>query len=378
MDLAFVRRFGRQLIVPGIGLAGQQRLAASRVLVVGLGGLGSSAAMALGAVGVGELHLLDPDRVDESNLHRQLLYDRGDLGRPKAEVAAARLRERNPGLRVLAEAIELDRPNALDRVRRVEVVVDASDNFPTRYLVNDACVRAGRADVFAAVHRLEGQFAVFDAGRGPCYRCLFPTPPGPESAPPCGEAGVLGTLPTLLGAMQATAAVGVLLGWRTEPAGRLVLVDAESMEFRELRVARRAGCDGCSESARAGAMPPSAAGPPGATAEGGFAYIDARALRAELAGPVPPTIVDVRSEAERFLPGIPGSRSIPLESLVERMDELADAVRPVVVCQWGGQAERAGRLLGASGLRQVRALQGGLEAFLTEGGASASRADLPA
>ncbi len=367
VDREFVRRFGRQLIVPEIGLEGQRRLGASRVLIVGLGGLGASVALHLATAGVGELHLVDPDVVELSNLHRQVLYTTDDVGRPKAEAAARHLRARDPNLRLRAETTTFDRATAVERVAAVDVVVDATDNFPSRYRISDAAVRARRPEVFAAVHRLEGQFALFDAATGPCYRCLFPEAPPPEAAPGCGEAGVLGVVPALLGTLQAVETLRLLLGWRGSEATRLWLVDAESLDVRHVIVRRRSDCAGCGPGAAESPMPEepeerlAAPGVPE-----GFRFIEPRALSEELAGRRPPTVIDVRESAERALGSIPGDRWIPLEALPGRLSELSDAVRPVVYCQWGGRSERAGRLLAEAGLREVRVLRGGLDAYAAE------------
>ena len=341
---------------------------------MGLGGLGSPVALYLAAAGVGELHLLDPDVVELSNLHRQVLYGTDDIGRPKAEAAARRLGALNPQITIKAETGAFDRATALDRVRSVDVVVDASDNFPTRYLVNDACVRAGRPEVFASVHRLEGQAAVFDARTGPCYRCLFPEPPPPEAAPGCGEAGVIGVVPGLLGTVQAAETLRILLGWRPEGEGRLLLVDVETLEFREVRVRKRSGCAGCSAGVETTPLPeaPSADvqyGPLGSW----FDFVSPLELREELHGSQPPTLLDVRSETERTIAALPGSIWIPLDELPRRLAELASGRRPVVYCQWGGRAERAGRMMAEAGLRPVRVLRGGLDAYAAEADPSVPR-----
>ncbi|MCI4366349.1 MAG: HesA/MoeB/ThiF family protein [Thermoplasmata archaeon] len=367
VDPEFIRRYGRQIILPEVGLAGQRMLQKSRVLIVGLGGLGTPVAVYLAAAGVGELHLVDPDVVEESNLHRQILYEVADIGRPKAEVAAKHLLARVPRLTVRADVAEFDVGSALHRVEAVDLVVDASDNFPTRYLVNDACARVGRPDVFAAVHRLEGQVATFHAASGPCYRCLFPDPPPPEVSPACGEAGVLGVVTGLLGTMQAAQAIRFLLGWRPEAEGRLTLVDAQHAEFTEVRFRRRDDCLACGNGAEKPPRPwPIPSAPPTSPVAAEFAYIAPAALADELRSVNPPTMVDVRSEAERAIAGLPGATWVPLELLAERLPELSAAVRPVVYCQWGGRSELAGRLLVEAGLRPVRVLRGGLDAYAAE------------
>lgn len=363
-DLEFVRRFGRQLILPEVGLTGQRRLAASKVLVVGLGGLGASVALQLAAMGVGELHLMDPDRVELSNLHRQVLYTTADLGRPKTEAAARRLAERAPGVRLRADPVAFETGDAVARAAGVDVVVDASDNFPTRYRVNDACVRAGRPEVFAAVHRLEGQLAVFDARVGPCYRCLFPEPPPADLTPACGEAGVLGALPGLLGTLQAVEAVRLLEGWAPAASGRLLLVDLKEGEFRALQLRRREGCDGCRPGVEGTPMPPDPPTEP--PHDAGFTFLSPQGLKAELGRGDPPTLVDLRSAEERSLGQLPDAVWVPFDQLPERVAELAAAVRPVLFCQWGGRSERAARWIAEAGLRQVRVLRGGLDAYASE------------
>lgn len=373
-DLGYFRRFGRQIIVPRIGLTGQRKLGEAKVLVVGLGGLGSASAMALAAAGIGELHLIDPDRVEESNLHRQLLYSLDDVGRPKAEAARDRLAARDPRTRIVAEVGTFEPDGAVRRAADVDVVVDASDNFPTRYLVSDACVRVGRPDVFAAVQRLEGQVATFDSRSGPCYRCLFPEPPPADAAPGCGEGGVLGILPVLLGTLQAAEVVRSILGWAEPGVSKLLLVDAENLETRELLLRRRADCDGCAPALRRPDAPLVSNG--WAVATGlptGFDFIEPQTLRAELAEPQPPTLLDVRSANEREVVALAGSRWIPLEELPGRISEMSDARRPVVYCQWGGRSERAGRLLAESGLRPIRVLRGGLDAYAVEADPSLPR-----
>jgi molybdopterin/thiamine biosynthesis adenylyltransferase/rhodanese-related sulfurtransferase len=366
VDPGFIRRFGRQIILPKVGLEGQRKLRSSRVLVVGLGGLGTPVALYLAAAGVGELHLLDPDVVELSNLHRQILYGEDDVGQPKAEVAAARLKARDRSLVVRSEVGSFDERTARRRVEAVDLVVDASDNFPTRYLVSDACAWVGRPDVFAAVHRMEGQVATFDARSGPCYRCLFPDPPPAEAVPSCGEAGVLGVVPGLLGTVQAAEAIRALLGWRVAGEGRLTLVDAEQMEFREVRFRRRPECPACGNGAlrTESAWPIGVAQTPRTVPE--FSYISPKELADELHREPPPTLLDVRSESERSLGGLPGARWIPLDQLAERLPELSGAIRPVVYCQWGGRSELAGRLLADAGLRPIRVLQGGLDAYAAE------------
>jgi molybdopterin/thiamine biosynthesis adenylyltransferase/rhodanese-related sulfurtransferase len=357
-----VQRFGRQLIVPEIGLEGQRRLAAARVLIVGLGGLGCSAALALATAGVGELRLMDPDHVERSNLHRQVLYTERDLDRPKVEAASEALRARVPELRVLAERAEFGREDAVQRVRDVEVVVDASDNFPTRYRVSSASVRARRPDAFAAVHRLEGQVALFDPNGGPCYRCLFEEAPPPDHTAPCGEAGVLGPLPGLLGQLQALEVLRHLLGWRQGSSTTLTIVDAQDLSFRQLALHRRLSCVGCAPGSISPEMPAEPVRPV-LPLEEGFRFVGAHELTAELASGLAPELIDLRTAEERALGVFPEERWIPFEEFPGRLGEITDLRRPVLFCQWGGRSERAARLAAEAGLRNVRVLEGGYEAY---------------
>jgi len=238
-------RYRRHLTLPEIGLEGQQRLLGSSVLLIGAGGLGSPLALYLAAAGVGRLVIVDDDVVDVSNLQRQVLFTTADVGRSKVEVARERVCALNPDVEVQPVAERLTSANALDLFADVDVVVDGTDNFPTRYLSNDACVLTGRPNVYGSVFRFEGQASVFDAGRGPCYRCLYPEPPPPGAVPSCAEGGVLGILPGTVALIQATETVKLLTGIGEPLVGRLLHVDALSMEFSSFRVAKDPGCPVC-------------------------------------------------------------------------------------------------------------------------------------
>ncbi|MGP8135237.1 MAG: molybdopterin-synthase adenylyltransferase MoeB, partial [Thermoplasmata archaeon] len=241
-----LRRYSRHLLLPEVGLAGQRRLRRSRALIVGTGGLGSPAALYLAAAGVGTIGLVDFDTVELSNLQRQLLFATSDVGRPKLVAAADRLSGLNPGVRIVPHELRLDSTNALEIVRQYDVVLDGTDNFPTRYLVNDACVLTGIPNVYGSIYRFEGQVSVFDARHGPCYRCLYPAPPPPDLVPSCAEAGVLGVLPGVIGVLQATEAVKLLLGIGEPLIGRLLLYDALALKFRELKLRKNPECVLCS------------------------------------------------------------------------------------------------------------------------------------
>lgn len=243
-----VRRYARHIILPGIGADGQRRLLDARVLVIGAGGLGSPVAMYLAAAGVGTLGVLDFDRVDESNLQRQILHDTSDVGRPKVESAVSRLRAINPGIEVVPYDTLLSSANAFDVLRGWDVVVDGTDNFPVRYLVNDATQMLGIPLVYGSIHQFDGQATVFLPGdSAPCYRCLFPEPPPPGVVPSCAEGGVFGVLPGIVGSIQATEAIKLLTGLGDTLAGRLLIFDALRMDFTEVRVRRDSSCPVCGD-----------------------------------------------------------------------------------------------------------------------------------
>ncbi len=247
LDAAEIRRYARHLALPEVGIEGQKRLKASRVLLVGAGGLGSPVGLYLAAAGIGTLGVVDGDRVEESNLQRQVLYGHSDLGRPKVDAACERLREVNPAITLRPHGLRLAAANAAELVAEYDVVVDCSDNFPTRYLVNDACVLAGKPDVWGAIQRFEGRLSVFWAERGPCYRCLYPEPPPPGVVPSCAEAGVLGVVPGIIGALQANEVVKLILGIGEPLVGRLAIFDALRLRVRELVLGKRRDCPRCSE-----------------------------------------------------------------------------------------------------------------------------------
>lgn len=238
-------RYQRQIALPEIGEDGQRKLLRASVLCVGVGGLGSPAALYLAATGIGHIGLVDDDRVEAGNLPRQILYNVADIGRPKTACARDRLAAATPHVRLDPHPVRLDPANALELIRPYDLVVDGSDNFPTRYLINDVCAQLGKPWVYGGIRRFEGQVAVFHAGRGPCYRCLFPDPPPPESAPSPAETGVLGVLPGLVGLLQATAAINLILGIGAPLLGRLLTVDALALRFREIALARDPACPTC-------------------------------------------------------------------------------------------------------------------------------------
>jgi adenylyltransferase/sulfurtransferase len=366
-----LQRYARHLILPHVGREGQQRLKAARVLLVGVGGLGSPAGLYLAAAGVGTLGLVDHDVVEFSNLHRQVLHGTASVGRPKLASAAARLADLNPGVRLQLHEARLDSTNAMDLLASYDVVVDGSDNFPTRYLVNDACVLLGKPNVYGSIHRFEGQVSVFWGGRGPCYRCLFRDPPPPELVPSCAEGGVLGVVPGVVGALQAVEAIKLILEAGSPLVGRLLLVDVLAMRFRELTLERNPACPVC------GAHPTvtrlidydafCGVAPPGAgtttTTESAPMELTVFELRDAIQAGKPLVLVDVRQPWEYELCHIPGSRLIPLDELPDRLGEIGGAAEVVTICHTGRRSLQAAQFLVASGVARARSLKGGVDAW---------------
>lgn len=357
---AEVRRYARHLALPEVGRVGQERLRSARVLCVGAGGLGSPLLLYLAAAGVGTLGVVDDDVVDVSNLQRQVLFGEEDIGRPKAEAAAARLRSLNPLVGVEVRAERLGPANALEVVSAYDVVADGSDNFATRYLVNDACVLSGKPNVHASVYRFEGLATVFGTGGGACYRCLYPDPPDAGSVPSCVEGGVLGVLPGLLGTIQAAEVLKLLLGTGEPLVDRLLVVDALAMSFRTIRTRRNPACAVCGDSptlrsieeaARACGLPG-----PGET-------VTAEELAARLSLQDPPFVLDVRDPWETAHGTLPGSVVIPLRELSHRAGEVPAGRSVVAVCEAGRRSLRAAQLLRAAGHVHAASLEGGLARY---------------
>lgn len=357
-----LRRYARHLTLPEVGVAGQERLRAGSVLVVGTGGLGSPAALYLAAAGVGRIGLVDFDVVDVSNLQRQVLYTGADVGRPKAEAAAERLAALNPFVRYEAHVERVELANVERLVGAYDLVVDGTDNFPTRYLVHDACWFAGKPYVYGSIFRFEGQASLFARDRGPCYRCLFPEPPPPGLVPSCAEAGVLGVLPGLVGSIQAAEALKGLLGVGDGLAGRLLLVDALSLRFREVALARDPACPLCGEQpSQSGLVQYTDVCLPESEADD-FEMTPEEAAR-RLAAGEPMLLLDVRREDELPLASLSGALWIPLHELGDRWRELP-ADRPILcVCHHGARSALATEWLRAQGLPGARNLAGGIDAW---------------
>jgi adenylyltransferase/sulfurtransferase len=367
-------RFSRHLTLEEIGLQGQRRLKAARVLCVGAGGLGSPASMYLAAAGVGTIGLVDFDAVDATNLHRQLLYSVDDVGRTKLDAAAARLRGINPELTIHPHSVTLDASNALQLVSGYDVVIDGTDNFTARYLVNDACVMARKPNAWGSISRFEGQATVFSVENGPCYRCVHPEPPPPGLVPSCAEAGVLGVLPGIIGTIQATETIKLLLGIGEPLVGRFVIYDALRMRFRELKLARDPQCAVCGDSptilelkAYEGYCAPEADRlKPGPVESRPGADMTVRELKERMDRGDAPVILDVREPHEQAICRIPGSILIPSKQLSDRLRELDPGREVVVHCRSGGRSSRAVALMRDKGFKNARNLSGGVIAWVTE------------
>ncbi|HTS01636.1 MAG TPA: molybdopterin-synthase adenylyltransferase MoeB [Thermoanaerobaculia bacterium] len=359
-----IARYSRHLLLPEVTMEGQLRLKAGSVLVVGAGGLGSPAALYLAAAGVGTIGLADFDAVDASNLQRQILYDASSVGKPKLEAARERLTALNPHVEVVLFPERLARENARRVFDGFDVVLDGTDNFATRYLTNDACYLLGKPNVYGSIYRFEGQVSVFSRGAGPCYRCLFPSPPEPGMVPSCAEGGVLGVLPGVVGSLQATEALKLLLGIGRSLAGRLLLYDALALTFREIALARDPACPLCGDTptitdlvdydALCGAggvlLPPGAEMTP-------------EAVQAWRARGEPFQLLDVREPQEAAIASIAGSVLVPLGALPGRLHEV-ERTRPVVVyCRSGARSARAVELLRKAGLERTYNLAGGILAW---------------
>jgi MoaD family protein len=358
-----IQRYSRHLIMPEVGIEGQKKLKAARVLCIGAGGLGAPATMYLAAAGVGTLGIVDFDTVDASNLHRQIIYGTPDVGRRKLEASRDRITAMNPSVKVVMHEVALTSKNALDVLRDYDVILDGTDNFQTRYLVNDACVLLGKPNAYGSIFRFDGQASVFAVKGGPCYRCLYPEPPPPGLVPSCAEGGVLGVLPGIIGIIQATEAIKLILGAGQPLVGRLLLYDALQMRFRELKLRRDVDCPVCGDhptirelidyDAFCGVTPSAAAGP-------GVPEITAEELKAELGAGRDLFILDVREPHEYQICRIPGSTLIPLGEVASRSAEL-DRNRDIVVqCKVGGRSAKAVALLQERGFTRVRNLKGGI------------------
>jgi molybdopterin/thiamine biosynthesis adenylyltransferase/rhodanese-related sulfurtransferase len=364
-----IRRYSRHLIMPEVGLAGQKRLKAASVLLIGTGGLGSPLGMYLAAAGIGKIGLVDYDVVDASNLQRQVVHGTASVGQLKVESARARLLDINPDIEVVTYNEPFTSENALDIARPYDVIIDGTDNFPTRYLTNDVCVLLGKPNVYGSIFRFEGQASVFYAKEGPCYRCLFPEPPPPGLVPSCAEGGVLGVLPGTIGTIQATEAIKLILGIGDTLVGRLLLYDALSMTLEEVKLRKNPRCLVCSENPTVTELIDyeEFCGVPGHDHEedsAGLGWdISALELKERLAQGNHLRIIDVREPHEWDISHIEGATLIPLGTLAAHMHELDSAEDLVLLCKSGARSARALELLRTAGFRKLKNLKGGINAW---------------
>jgi molybdopterin/thiamine biosynthesis adenylyltransferase/rhodanese-related sulfurtransferase len=350
------RRYSRHLLLPEIGEEGQRRLKAARVLCVGAGGLGSPAALYLAAAGIGTLGLVDFDVVDFSNLQRQIIHGTEDVGRSKLQSAQARIAALNPEVRVEMFAARFSAGNAQALVEAYDVILDGTDNFPARYLVNDACVLYGKPNAWGSIFRFEGQAAVFAAPGGPCYRCLHPEPPPDGLVPNCAEAGVLGVLPGIIGTIQATEALKLILGIGEPLIGRFLIYDALKMRFRDLKLRKDPDCPICGSQPTITSLQEYAAycAPAAAT------DMTVTDLKARIDAGSAPVILDVREPSEAAICSLPGAVLIPLGELPRRLAELDPAAELVVHCKSGARSARAVEMLREKGFTRASNLAGGI------------------
>jgi sulfur-carrier protein adenylyltransferase/sulfurtransferase len=365
-----ISRYSRHLIMPEVALDGQKKLKSARVLTIGAGGLGSPLALYLAAAGVGTLGIVDFDVVDESNLQRQIIHGTSDVGRPKMESARDRITDVNPNVRVEAYEEALTSENALDIFRDFDIVVDGTDNFPTRYLVNDACVLLDKPNVYGSIFRFEGQASVFYAKEGPCYRCLYPEPPPPGLVPSCAEGGVLGILPGAIGTIQATETAKLILGIGDPLIGRLLLYDALGMRFREMKLRKDPSCPVCGENPTVTELIDyqEFCGIPQAQAQEAadeVPEITVKELKEKLDNGGGISVLDVREPYEYEVANI-GARLIPLGELPERFVELDKDETLAIHCRTGARSARAVRLLQDAGFQEVYNVKGGIAAWSEE------------
>ncbi|MGA7885336.1 MAG: molybdopterin-synthase adenylyltransferase MoeB [Acidobacteriaceae bacterium] len=366
-----VARYSRHLLLPEVGMEGQQKLKAAKVLCVGTGGLGSPLAFYLAAAGIGTLGLVDFDVVDSSNLQRQIIHSTKDVGRSKIQSATEKLEALNPFLKIVPHETMLTSKNALEIISQYDVVADGTDNFPTRYLVNDACVLTGKPNAYGSIFRFEGQASVFATKEGPCYRCLYPEPPPPGLVPSCAEGGVLGILPGLVGVIQATEVIKLILGKGQPLIGRLLLVNALDMKFRELKLRKNPECPVCGTNPSVtklidydqfcGIVPEQKAAP----VQNGIPQMTVKEYKQRRDSGEDLFLLDVREPFEYQIAQI-GGHLIPLGDLPQRVGELDPQREIVVQCKSGGRSQRAAEFLKRNGFERVHNLAGGITAWSNE------------
>ena len=369
-------RYARHLSLPEVGRQGQTRLKNSRVLIVGVGGLGSPVALYLAAAGGGTLGLVDFDEVDITNLQRQILHGTEEIGKPKLESAKKRISSVNPNVQIVKHSCRLDSHNALEIMQNYDVVVDGTDNFPTRYLVNDACVLLGKPNVYGSIFRWEGQVSVFAKDEGPCYRCLFREPPPPGLVPNCAEAGVLGVLPGVVGSLQALEVIKIILGEGDSLVGRLLIFDALELKWREVKLKRNPDCPVCGDEPTqkelidydvfCGLQGEQSEDPRDSLKR--FCEMEPSQLKDQLGSNNPPFVLDVRESFEWDIVNLGdfGSYLIPLGELDQRIDEIPDDREIVVHCRSGVRSAKAANILADNGFSGLHNLSGGILGWIDE------------
>jgi len=369
---AEILRYSRHLLIPEVGLSGQKKIKAASVLVIGTGGLGSPVALYLAAAGVGRIGLVDYDQVDESNLQRQVIHGTSQIGKLKVESARQRMLDINPDIQVEVYNEPFTSENALQIAKDYDILIDGTDNFPTRYLSNDVSVLLGKPNVYGSIFRFDGQVSVFDARNGPCYRCLFPEPPPPGLVPSCAEGGVLGVLPGTIGTLQATEALKLILGIGETLSGRLLLFNALDMSFDFVTLRKNPNCKICGPNPEITELIDyeEFCGVPGYDHEegsvGGDWDIEARQLADKLRQGEDIHLLDVREPHELEISQLQGADLIPLGQLAARLSELDSADEMVVLCKSGTRSARALELLASAGFRKVKNLKGGINAWAQE------------
>jgi len=365
-----ILRYSRHLIMPEVGMEGQLKLKSARVLLIGTGGLGAPLGLYLTAAGVGHIGLVDFDVVDFTNLQRQVAFGTSDVGKPKTEAASARLTNLNPDVKISSYETKLTSENALELFKDYDIIVDGTDNFPTRYLVNDACILLGKPNVYGSIFRFEGQVTVFGMPDGPCYRCLYPEPPPPGLVPSCAEGGVLGVLPGIVGSLQALEAIKIIIGRGESLAGRLVLFDALAMKFRELKLRKNSHCPMCGTHRKIHQLIDynefcGIRGVEKPETDLQVPEIGARELKARLDRGDDIFILDVREPHEYQICNIKG-HLIPLGELPRRVHELDSAREIVAHCKSGKRSAKAVDFLRQAGFRKIYNLHGGILSWSTE------------
>lgn len=359
-------RYSRHIMLPELGKSGQQKLKQARMLLVGAGGLGSPLCLYLAAAGVGTLGVIDPDTVEDSNLQRQILFGISDIGASKSERAVLRMRDLNPHLDITPYRETLSAENALSIIRDYDLVIDGTDNFPTRYLVNDACVMLGKPNIYGSIFRFEGQATLFNYEDGPCYRCLYPQPPPPGLVPSCAEGGVLGVLPALIGSIQATEAIKVVTGIGSTLKGRLLLYDALQMQFDEVSIRRDSHCCVCGDHPTQTQLVnyQQFCGIPETMEPLPFGEITPQELQQRMEGDKPPLLLDVREPFEVEICCIPGALHLPMQQVSAHLEEWDRKQEVVVYCKSGARSAKICALLLEQGFHRPLNLKGGILAWI--------------